>query len=143
MKKILKSSVIVALFAVIATMGSAFKTNTTTESTLTKTNFFTTTYYTWTGLDFIVGGTTSSTALNTSSNWDGGSSSAPSCPSPFDKLCAAQVEYTGTPAPTKQQVIDAIKAEYDRLAPQTFTNGYSWTVTIGGVSVTITIRLKS
>ena len=108
---------------------------------------FTTVAYVWIGSTFTVGTNTPTTLLNTASNWQTGT---PSC-NGGSNICAASATYTGT-APTEQQVINAVKAEYDRLlaiSPSpgfldaTFVDGYSWTVTINSVSVTIKINLQS
>lgn len=130
--KNLKIALVTLLFAAITTLGSAFKAEAQT-------------YYKWTGAAFTVG-TSGSAALNVSTNWDNGSTTAPSCPTPFSLLCAIKVVITsGTP--TKQNVINAVKTEYERLAgltpPQTFTDGYSFTVNDGTGNYTITVSLKS
>jgi hypothetical protein len=106
-------------------------------------------YFLWLGaahspaIDFVCG-TTSSTELSTSSNWDNGSSSNASCSSPNHKICTICIEILLGSQPPKQDIINEVKAEYDRLAGlgQTFTDGYNWNPTIGGSSIRIVIYLK-
>ena len=140
--KILKNSLLDTLILAIASIGTAFK-NTVENSKPER--FFTTDTYGWITTGHLGGnfeiGVTASTELSDASNWD---NSNPAC-SGSTYVCKATAAYTlsGTQtAPTKQQVIDKIKTQYDlNQTPRFPTNG--WTVAIGGVNVTITVILKN
>ena len=138
-----KSVIASLLFAAIATMATSFTAiaPSTSQQCVTK-------YYTWTGaasshanfMLFVSGGS-STTFVNISGNWSSESSTEPSCPAPEQTLCAIKVEICAGTPPSKQSIIDKVKDKLEELLGlgQTFTNNYNFSVTIGSVTVSITV----
>ena len=56
----------------------------------------------------------------------------------FDQKGTVRTKYG-----TKQELIDAIRNEYDRIAPSLFNDGYTFVKSINGVSVQIKIYLRN
>lgn len=141
MKKLQFAFASLLLLAVFTT-GSAFTSNVETSKT---SKVFSPDFYDWSAANFTIG-VSSSTLLSNPNNWNGPLTSGALC-NGGNKMCGAVVTYSGSPAPIEQDIINAIKAEYDRLVTAgtlgtVFVHNYSWIVTINGVSVTIQVFFK-
>jgi hypothetical protein len=82
--------------------------------------------------------------FSTASNWGTGTVDDANCP--FSAyVCGYTASWTGTPSPaiTNADIVSAVNTKYAALSNNFPTDPYAFTVTINGVSVTITVYLKT
>jgi hypothetical protein len=127
--------------AVVVGLGISFTTASAVPGApLTKSSpkMFTSTTYEWVGADFEMGD--DSAPLDSPSNWVQNPSVSCFCIGSLIRLCKITVTFTG-PAPTKQAVINEVKARYE-FNGLYFDDEAEFQVTINGQSVTIKVKLK-
>jgi hypothetical protein len=80
--------------------------------------------------------------FSTASKWGTGSVSDADCPFSAD-VCGYTASWTGTPSPaiTNADIVSAINTKYAALSNSFPTDPYTFSVTINGVSVSITVYL--
>lgn len=134
--KNLKISLFTLFVAAIATIGMSFKS---IDAPVSKK--FTTVDYKWINATDFTLATSSSTLLNVTGNWGTGTTSI----SGTTKMEYVNAVYS-SPV-TKQEVLDAVRAEFELLASSipsaTFTDAYNFNATVRGINVSITVFLKS
>jgi hypothetical protein len=136
----MKKQLLLASFLLLAlTIGSSFNSKNTTSK-------FANFCLDWTGATFTRGD--ASTPLNILTNWTKDVNCGTTCPNPFKKLCKSEITLVSGTMPSDQAIIDGIKTQYDALVAAGTLNtiwidGYTFTITIGGNVISVTIRLKS
>ena len=99
---------------------------------------FSTANYTWSHSTPFTIGLSDEELLDDTDKWSPGTSATGGS----TYLGYVKVVWTGSPAPTEQQMADAVKQRYKQNG-NILTNGETWNAIINGVLVTFTVYLKN